>query len=139
MKKSISDYPIRPDTYKKPEYLPDAKSQEEHWKQKTTPWMLKTSPWSNNDTLVADATSTAAAWLKHPANKMQLPSIQKEYDADGDGVTNKSEFQVLLKAVGSNADASILFDAMDADGDGFLSEAEIKALGQDRDGRARAL
>lgn len=26
---------------------------------------------------------------------------------------------------------------MDADGDGVLTEAEIKALGQDRDGRAK--
>ena len=75
--------------------------------------------------------------MSHPANKMQLPSLQKAADTDGDGLVDKSEFKELLKAAGSGSDANLLFDQMDVDGDGVLTEAEIKALGQDRDGRAK--
>lgn len=103
-------------------------------------WTLKSKApahvWKTPGTAVDDANATAAAWMAHPANKMQLPSLQKMHDADGDGLTNKEEFKALLQAAGSFADAAILFDQMDADGDGVLTEAEIKALGQDRDGRA---
>ena len=82
------------------------------------------------------AENIAAAWLAHPANKLQLPGLQKAADADGDGLINQEEFKDLLKAAGSGSDASLLFAQMDADGDGVLDEAEIRALGQDSDGRA---
>ena len=102
-------------------------------------WVLKSQApapnWSN--TVAQDAVSTAQEWAKHPANKMQLPSVQAAIDADGDGVTSRSEFKNLLQAVGSSANANALFDAIDVDGDGVLSEEEIKALGQDRDGKAK--
>ena len=75
--------------------------------------------------------------MRNPANKMQLPSIQNECDADGDGLTDKAEFEEMLRAAGSNADSKLLFAQMDKDGDGVLTEAEIKALGQDCSGMAK--
>ena len=82
-----------------------------------------------------DGSGTAKAWLKHPANQIQLISLQDAYDFDGDGVTSKDEFRKLFKATGSNADADLIFDQLDTDRSGFLSQAEIKALGQDRTGK----
>ena len=103
-------------------------------------WVLKSQApapnWSNSR-VAQDAVTIAQEWVKHPANKMQLPSVRAAIDADGDGVTSRSEFKNLLQAVGSSANVNALFDAMDADGDGVLSEEEIKALGQDRDGKAK--
>ena len=121
----------RPSTYQLPAPKKTPVTHEEAWQMKSQfakAWFPDSSD---------DANDTAKAWLSHPANKMQLPGLQKAHDADGDGVTNRSEFESLLKAAGSAANADRLFNAMDADGDGFLSEAEIKALGQDASGRAR--
>ena len=126
----------RPSTYKKPVRLPDPTTHDEAWVQKSSPWMMKSNPWVTEDTVDGLANDTASAWLKHPANKLQLPSLQKAHDLDGDGVTNEEEFKSMLKAAGANVDSTVLFAAMDVDGDGVLTDAEIKALGQDRDGRA---
>ena len=84
--------------------------------------------------MMADALSTAEAWKKHPANKMQLSSFRAEHDTDGDGLISSDEFKTLLKAAGSSVDSAVLFNAMDKDGDGTLDEAELKALGQDASG-----
>ena len=129
----------RPDTYKKPVWVPTPTNHEEAWldKAKIPDGGFQHLAWVTNDTINDDATSVAQAWMKRPENKMQLPSMQRVHDADGDGVIDQSEFKELLKAAGSGTDASILFNAMDADGDGVLTEAEIKALGQDRDNRSR--
>ena len=124
----------RPNTFKiKSAVLPPV-NHEDSWKQKS---QFPDISFVSADTIVADADETAKAWLSHPANKMQLKSLQKEFDEDGDGVTSKAEFKKLLAAVGSGTDSNILFDTMDADGDGFLTEAEIKALGQDKQNRGR--
>jgi hypothetical protein len=91
------------------------------------------------DAIKYDGSDTAKAWLKHPANQIQLVSLQGAYDFDGDGVTSKDEFRKLFKATGSNANADLIFDQLDTDRSGFLTQAEIKALGQDRTGKgARA-
>ena len=79
----------------------------------------------------ADAGTCAHEWLKHPANKLQLTALQAQFDVDGDGI-EQHEFENLLRAAGSKADAGLLFTQIDADGDGVLSEDEIKALGQGR-------
>ena len=129
----------RPSTYKKPAPAPPVTNHEGHWNVKaiiTNP--LDNLAWVTDDTIVDNASSTAAAWMKHPANKMQLPSLQKHHDTDGDGLIDKDEFKTLLADAGAaGADASALFNAMDVDGDGVLTEAEIKALGQDRDNRSK--
>ena len=129
----------RPSTYKKPVSIPTATSHEEAWlvKGKIPNGGSDHLAWVTPETIVDDATSVAQAWMKRPVNKMQLTSLQKEHDTDGDGLIDQQEFQSLLKAAGSGTDAAILFDAMDTDGDGVLTEAEIKALGQDRDNRSR--
>ena len=125
----------RPSTYVKPKPPPpNPKDHDEAWRQKS---LVPDPEWVTETAIDDFATATAKAWMSHPANKMQLGSFQKEYDADGDGVTNAEEFKALLKGVGSNADAAILFAAMDSDGDGVLTDAEIKALGQDPTNRAR--
>jgi hypothetical protein len=87
------------------------------------------------DAIKYDGSDTAKAWLKHPANQIQLVSLQGAYDFDGDGVTSKDEFRKLFKATGSNANADLIFDQLDTDRSGFLTQAEIKALGQDRTGK----
>ena len=81
------------------------------------------------DAIKYDGSDTAKAWLKHPANQIQLVSLQGAYDFDGDGVTSKDEFRKLFKATGSNANADLIFDQLDTDRSGFLTQAEIKALG----------
>lgn len=124
----------RPSTYKLPTKVPDPTNYEEAWVIKSK---APNPVWANAETAYDEATQIAAAWLKHPANKMQLTSLQKEHDLDNDGRHDRSEFKTLLKAAGSSADANLVFDQMDKDGDGFLSEDEIKALGQDSDGRAQ--
>ena len=96
----------------------------------------KTEKWKTDQQIVSEATECAKAWLGHPANKMQLASLQAAYDSDGDGVTSRSEFKKLLAAAGSKADADVLFNQLDADGSGYLTDAEIKDLGQDRTGKA---
>ena len=77
-------------------------------------WQIKSQVpipvWATDDAVAEDsATGTAQAWLSHPANKMQLPSLQKMVDTDGDGVTNRTEFAALLKAAGSGSNANLLF------------------------------
>ena len=67
---------------------------------------------------------------------MQLQHFKKMYDADGDGLTDRTEFAKLLAATGSTADANVLFDQLDTDKSGALTDAEIKALGQDQTGAA---
>ena len=125
----------RPSTYKAPQRIPDPTNHDESWRIK----------WPHNKTsvstssIIADATSTAQAWISHPANKIQLPKLQSAYDADMDGVINRSEFRNLLQAAGDGSNADQLFDAMDIDGDGVLVKSEIKALGQDPTNRARRL
>ena len=121
----------RLNTYVKPKPVPEPKNHDQSWQQKSG-----IMPWWGDST--EEANNVSAAWLKHPANRLQLPGLQKAHDTDGDGLIDTEEFKSLLKAAGSSADASILFEAMDADGDdGVLTEAEIKALGQDRDGRSK--
>jgi hypothetical protein len=124
---------IRPSTFKIPERVPDATQHEELFRQKMpgTPMLL------SEEMIMDEASATAKAWLKHPANKMQLSSFKKEHDTDGDGLISQNEFSSLLKAAGSNSsgtDAAALFNFMDKDGDGTLDEAELKALGQDQHG-----
>lgn len=123
----------RPSTYKLPKAVPKPTSNEEAWAIKS---QLPKHTWLSPQTTSDLATSTAQAWLSHPANKMQLPSLQKAADTDGDGVISVNEFKTLLKSAGSGTDADLLFASMDADGDGVLTEAEIKALGQDSTGKA---
>ena len=124
----------RPNTYKPKVPVPDPTNHAEAWQIKS---LVPKPEWKTDAIISEDATDTAKAWMSHPANKMQLPSLQKAADTDGDGLVDKSEFKELLKAAGSGSDANLLFDQMDVDGDGVLTEAEIKALGQDRDGRAK--
>ena len=124
----------RPNTYKPAKPVPVPKTHSQAWQIKS---QVPEPTWATDNAIADEATSVAQAWLSHPANKMQLPSLQKMHDLDGDGLTNRAEFEALLKAAGSGSNANLLFDQMDADGDGVLTEAEIKALGQDRDGRAR--
>jgi len=123
----------RPSTYQVSVPLPEPVTHEDSWQWKAR----ATAPFESvtNATIARAATGTAAAWLAHPSNKMQLPSLHKEHDADGDGVVSSDEFTSLLKAAGSSSNANALFAAMDVDGDGFLTEAEIKALGQGATGR----
>jgi hypothetical protein len=123
----------RPSTFKVKQPLPQATTMEESWVIKS---QVPQHVWQTPLTTANNATDTAKAWLKHPANKMQLKSLRDEHDTDGDGVTNREEFKSLLRAAGSTADANLLFDKMDRDGDGILTEDEIKALGQDRMGLA---
>ena len=79
----------------------------------------------------ADAHVTSQMWLKHPAYKMTLASVQQGADADNDGLINAQEFRDLLDASGyTGAGAAALFSQIDADGDGQLTEAEIKMLSQ---------
>ena len=125
----------RPSTYKAPKPVPAPTTHGEAWVLKQLESKAPQPPWERENSFVEDATATAQAWLSHPANKMQLPSLQKLADTDGDGVTSRAEFKNLLRAAGSNADDAVLFSAMDADGDGVLSEAEIKALGHGKSGR----
>ena len=124
---------VRPNTYVKKRYVPPPTNHQDAWFDKHP---VAGYHWSSTELAVEEAGGIAKAWLKHPANKLQLPSLQKEHDTDGDGVTNREEFAHLLKAAGASANADILFTAMDTDGDGVLTAEEIKALGQDRDGRA---
>ena len=124
----------RPSTYKLSKPIPTPKTHAQSWQIKS---QVPEPTWATDNAIAEEATSVAQAWLSHPANKMQLPSLQKMHDVDGDGLTNRDEFKELLKAVGQGGDSDLLFSQMDADGDGVLTEAEIKALGQDRDGRAR--
>ena len=117
---------------------PKPKTTEENWFQKSlapTPHVWTTGPAVVGSPTKDEADYVAKAWLSHPANKLQLTSLQAQFDTDGDGKTSKEEFRMLLKAAGSGSNADILFDQMDADGDGILTEAEIKALGQGRSGR----
>lgn len=126
----------RPNTFTVKPPIPAPCSHEEHWQQKS---QFPVIEWKTTEKIVADANNTAQAWLNHPANKMQLPSLQKAHDEDGDGLIDASEFKSLLTAAGAGqgVNASILFDQMDSDGDGVLTEDEIKALGQDARGTAR--
>ena len=124
----------RPSTYKKPVRVPEPTCHEESWTIKSK---VPDPEWFTLESSVNLANATASAWMARPGNKMQLKSFQKQFDSDGDGVIDQSEFKNLLKAAGSGNDSDALFAAMDADGDGVLTEAEIKALGQDQDGRAR--
>ena len=118
----------RPSTYKgPPQPEPNPTTNEQAWLIKSK---VASPGWVNSDTILEDSTSTAQAWLKHPANKMQLKSFQKAHDTDGDGLIDASEFKQLLKAAGSSANADVMLAAMDADGDGVLDAEEIKALGQ---------
>jgi len=125
----------RPNTFTVKPPVPTPTNHEQAWHQKS---QFPDISWITKEAIVEDANTTAQAWLGHPANKMQLPSLQKAHDEDGDGVTNRDEFKNLLKAAGGGgADANILFEQMDADGDGFLTEEETKALGQDAQRKAR--
>ena len=81
-----------------------------------------------------DARCAKNMWLRHPANKMTLAAVQKDVDANNDGLIDQDEFRSLLGVAGytgGNADA--LFSQIDADGDGKLTEAEIKILSQGKD------
>ena len=129
---------LRPNTFTVKPPHPTPCSHEEYWKSKS---QFPEIEWKTAETIVADANSTAQAWLKHPANAMQLPSLQKAHDEDGDGLIDANEFKSLLTAAGAGTgvNASILFDQMDSDGDGVLTEEEIKALGQDASARRSSL
>ena len=97
----------RPSTYKGPaKPIPVAKTHAQAWQIKS---QVPIPVWATDDAVAEDATGTAQAWLSHPANKMQLPSLQKMVDTDGDGVTNRTEFAALLKAAGSGSNANLLF------------------------------
>ena len=122
----------RPSTYKKPVQVPEPKTNEQQWQVKSK---LPPHVWSTRQTAADEANAVAQAWMSHPANKMQLPSLQKAADTDGDGLIDTAEFKKLLASAGSGADASHLFAQMDTDGDGVLTEAEIKMLGHGKSGR----
>ena len=82
-------------------------------------------------TIKSEANLASQMWLKHPAYKITLASLQKGADANNDGVIDHDEFKGLLASsgyTGSSADA--LFASIDSDGDGKLTEAEIKMLSQ---------
>ena len=79
----------------------------------------------------ADAHLTSQMWVKHPAYKVSLPTLQKEADANDDGVIDADEFKAMLQSSGyKSVSAAALFSSIDADGDGKLTEAEIKMLHQ---------
>ena len=79
------------------------------------------------------AAVTASMWIKHPAYKMTLASVQQGVDANNDGLIDTEEFKALLEAAGyKGGGAAALFAQIDADGDGTLTEAEIKLLSQDQ-------
>ena len=69
------------------------------------------------DSIKSDADQTAKMWMSHPAYRMTLTSMQKQFDTDGDGI-ERDEFAEMLKAAGSKASAEALFASLDADGDG---------------------
>ena len=73
----------RPNTFTVKPPIPAPCSHEEHWHQKS---QFRFIEWKTTEKIVADANNTAQAWLNHPANKMQLPSLQKAHDEDGDGL-----------------------------------------------------
>ena len=131
----------RGNSYAPPVKVPEPKTNEEAWVVKSK---APKTVWASYTTTAASAADTAKEWLNHPANKMQVLTHFGTCDTDGDGFTSRSEFTSLLKAAGLGAladgkganDAQLLFDKMDKDGDGKLDEEEIKALGQDSDGRA---
>jgi hypothetical protein len=78
-----------------------------------------------------DARIAANMWMKAPANKMTIASVQQGVDADGDGQIDKTEFKELLRASGyTGKEAAALFAKIDKDGDGTLTQAEIKLLSQ---------
>lgn len=123
----------RPNTYPGPPKL--IREPKTHYESFILKAKAPVVPRASATTAAMDADSTAQAWMKHPANKMQVTRLL--YDADGDGVTSRTEFKSMLAAAGSSLDSNLVFDRMDRDGDGFLSEAEINAIGQDASGIAR--
>ena len=108
-------------------------------------------PLSNNPSrdqwVLNQGARTAQQFLDSSVNHMRSGTVAKMTDkkfiagadADGGGTIDRSEFDGLMQSAGAenSEDAFALFNMMDKDGDGFLSEDEIKALGQDSDGRAQ--
>ena len=88
--------------------------------------------------LAAAAIDRIFAFIK----KEQLKVIDMFFkiDVDGSGEIEPAEFVQAVSKMGlklTQEELDAVVHEMDVDGDGFLSEAEIKALGQDRDGRNR--
>lgn len=98
------------------------------------PWLqTKTSPdFQVTPALVEkDAKLFADMWLRHPAYKMTLDSVQKVADTNADGEIDRQEFRMLLQASGyTGGTADALFTQIDVDQSGTLTKGEIKALHQ---------
>ena len=88
---------------------------------------------------VADASTAANMWLKHPAYKMTLASTLSTADANQDGQIDRREFASLLSTAGyKGSSAETLFAQLDKDGDGSLTAGELKFLSQGKTVGAQA-